>query len=54
MGKVYLAHDEQLDRQVALKTPFFSGSDSEHTVTRFYREARRGSEASAPEHLPDL
>ncbi len=40
MGKVYLAHDEQLDRQVALKTPFFSGSDGENTVTRFYREAR--------------
>jgi serine/threonine protein kinase/WD40 repeat protein len=40
MGKVYLAHDEQLDRQVALKTPFFSGSDSANTATRFYREAR--------------
>ncbi len=40
MGKVYLAHDSQLDRQVALKTPSFSGSDNDDLVTRFYREAR--------------
>ncbi|QEG38107.1 WD40 repeat domain-containing serine/threonine protein kinase [Roseimaritima ulvae] len=40
MGKVYLAHDNQLDRQVALKTPSFSSSDDDDMVTRFYREAR--------------
>ena len=40
MGKVYLAHDSQLDRQVALKTPSFSGSGDDDLVTRFYREAR--------------
>lgn len=40
MGKVYLAHDSQLDRQVALKTPSFSGPDDDDMVTRFYREAR--------------
>ncbi len=40
MGKVYLAHDSQLDRQVALKTPSFSGSNDDDMVTRFYREAR--------------
>lgn len=40
MGKVYLAHDEQLDRRVALKTPNFSGSNDSQLVARFYREAR--------------
>ncbi|MEM6471175.1 MAG: family 16 glycoside hydrolase [Planctomycetota bacterium] len=40
MGKVFLAHDSQLDRHVALKTPSFSGSDNQDMVTRFYREAR--------------
>ncbi|MCM2372741.1 serine/threonine-protein kinase [Aporhodopirellula aestuarii] len=40
MGRVYLAHDSQLDRQVALKTPSFSGSNDDDMVTRFYREAR--------------
>ncbi|MCS7470527.1 serine/threonine protein kinase [Stieleria sp. ICT_E10.1] len=40
MGKVYLAHDSQLDRQVALKTPGFAGVDDTSLVTRFYREAR--------------
>ncbi|QEG02137.1 Serine/threonine-protein kinase PrkC [Stieleria maiorica] len=40
MGKVYLAHDSQLDRQVALKTPGFACDDDESLVTRFYREAR--------------
>ena len=40
MGKVYLAHDSTLDRQVALKTPSFSGSSDEDLATRFYREAR--------------
>ena len=40
MGTVYLAHDRQLDRQVALKTPNFQGSEHDDLVTRFYREAR--------------
>jgi serine/threonine protein kinase len=40
MGKVYLAHDEQLERRVALKTPNFSGSNDGQMVARFYREAR--------------
>ena len=40
MGRVFLAHDSQLDRQVALKTPSFSGSGDRDLVTRFYREAR--------------
>ncbi len=40
MGRVFLAHDSQLDRQVALKTPSFGGSSDGDLVTRFYREAR--------------
>ena len=40
MGMVYLAHDTQLDRQVALKTPTFKRDKQEELVSRFYREAR--------------
>ncbi len=40
MGTVFLAHDSQLDRQVALKTPSFAGAKDDDLVTRFYREAR--------------
>lgn len=40
MGAVYLAHDTQLDRPVALKIPKFEGSETEEMLDRFYREAR--------------
>ena len=40
MGSVYLAHDLQLDRKVALKTPKFSRMSRETLIERFYREAR--------------
>lgn len=40
MGTVYLAHDTQLDRQVALKVPRFSTADGLEIIQRFYREAR--------------
>ena len=40
MGKVYLAHDSQLDRQVALKTPRFKDGINDELISRFYREAR--------------
>ena len=41
MGAVYLAHDGQLDRKVALKIPIFQEDDDRaEAVERFYREAR--------------
>jgi serine/threonine protein kinase len=40
MGSVYLAHDSQLDRTVALKMPQFSAQDGPRVLERFLREAR--------------
>ncbi|EDL59747.1 serine/threonine protein kinase [Gimesia maris] len=41
MGAVYLAHDTELDRQVAVKVPKIDDPDSEAALLeRFYREAR--------------
>lgn len=40
MGTVYLAHDTQLDRDIALKIPKFRADEEEDVVQRFYREAR--------------
>tara|TARA_R110002111_G_scaffold168038_1_gene233770 strand:- start:28136 stop:31033 length:2898 start_codon:yes stop_codon:yes gene_type:complete len=41
MGAVYLAHDTELERRVALKVPKIDGTDSvEMLLERFYREAR--------------
>src|SRR5262249_9782098 len=39
MGAVYLAHDTQLDRQVALKVPRLRPGDGD-SIERFQREAR--------------
>src|SRR5262249_47568325 len=40
MGTVYKAHDTQLDQDVALKIPHFSGHDAPSHLERFYTEAR--------------
>jgi serine/threonine protein kinase len=50
MGAVYLAHDTQLDRAVALKVPHFGPDAGPQMLERFYREAR----AAATIHHPNL
>lgn len=40
MGAVYLAHDEELDRKVALKVPFVTEQSAASVLERFKREAR--------------
>ncbi len=40
MGAVYLAHDTQLDRNIALKVPRFAAQNEAAQTERFYREAR--------------
>ncbi len=40
MGSVFLAHDTELDRRVAIKTPKFAGGKDLQFIERFYREAR--------------
>src|SRR5262249_49396010 len=40
MGEVYLAHDTELDRTVALKVPRFDAETNSLSTERFYREAR--------------
>ena len=48
MGAVYLAHDGELDRKVALKIPRFSHSDESEETERFYREARAAATLRHP------
>ena len=52
MGKVYLAHDEQLDRDIALKVPRFSAKGDEERIERFYREARAAATLRHPNVCP--
>lgn len=52
MGTVYLAHDTQLDRKVALKTPKFGRHFDHHLVERFYREARSAATLQHPNICP--
>ena len=40
MGAVYLAHDEKLNRKVALKIPTFHENVRKEMISRFLREAR--------------
>jgi serine/threonine protein kinase/CubicO group peptidase (beta-lactamase class C family) len=50
MGAVYLARDTQLDRDVALKIPQFSGEGRAAMLERFRQEAR----AAATLHHPNI
>ncbi|MBC8868632.1 MAG: serine/threonine protein kinase, partial [Planctomycetes bacterium] len=52
MGAVYLVHDTQLDRQVALKVPHFAIQDGPQAVERFYREARAAATIEHPNLCP--
>jgi len=48
MGTVYLAHDSEMDRPVALKVPQFDKRDQEEVIERFKREARIASRIRHP------
>ena len=52
MGAVYLAHDIKLDRQVALKVPFFRPADGPQAIQRFEREARAAATLDHPNLCP--
>jgi serine/threonine protein kinase len=52
MGAVYLAHDSQLNRRVALKTPKFSKNSNSNLIDRFYREARSAATLQHPNICP--
>ncbi len=48
MGAVYLAHDTELDRKIALKLPHFVGKKSRDLSERFRREARLSANLDHP------
>src|SRR5687767_6689091 len=50
-GKVYRAHDPQLDRFVALKVPTFGPQDS-HKIQRFIAEAKAAAKLRHPNIVP--
>jgi serine/threonine protein kinase/Flp pilus assembly protein TadD len=52
MGDVYLAHDSQLDRAVALKIPRFGANPHPDDAARFLREARAAAMLSHPNLCP--
>jgi WD40 repeat protein len=52
MGSVYLAHDPQLERLVALKVPRFALEDSPEVLARFQREARAAAALRHPHVCP--
>ena len=51
MGMVYLAHDTQLDREIALKIPKATVDDPRY-VERFFREARAAAALRHPNICP--
>jgi hypothetical protein len=52
MGTVYLAHDSQLDRRVALKVPQFTAADGPEVRQRFLSEARAAATIEHPNICP--
>jgi hypothetical protein len=52
MGDVYLAHDTDLDRRVALKVPRFAAEDDPDARERFLQEARAAAALDHPNICP--
>src|SRR5262245_50641581 len=52
MGAVYLAEDNMLERQVALKVPHHGTAGSPAALQRFYREARSAARLRHPHICP--
>ncbi len=52
MGAVYLAHDGELDRNVAIKIPRVNSFDTPAVIERFYREARAAAALCHPNICP--
>jgi serine/threonine protein kinase len=52
MGAVYLAHDTELDRLVALKVPVFDRDERPSVLERFSREARAAATLLHPNICP--
>ncbi len=52
MGAVYLGHDTKLDRQVAIKVPFFGPTDGPEAILRFEREAKSAATLDHPNLCP--
>ncbi len=52
MGSVFLAYDEVLARDVALKIPKFDGVANPETLKRFHREARTAANVAHPNLCP--
>lgn len=52
MGSVYLAHDTQLDRKVALKIPKVDTKQDSKFIERFLREARAAATLTHPNICP--
>jgi predicted Ser/Thr protein kinase len=52
MGSVYLAHDKQLDRKVALKIPKVNAKEDSRFIERFLREARAAATLTHPNICP--
>jgi hypothetical protein len=52
MGTVYLAHDSQLDRRVALKVPQFTAADGPEVRQRFLSEGRAAATIEHPNVCP--
>jgi serine/threonine protein kinase len=52
MGAVYLAHDTELGRSVALKIPTLSGCDADNAKARFLREVKAAAVLQHPNVCP--